>query len=253
MAIAAKAYDTIYERAELRYRLALADGVSAAIAPFRCSGFVTANEPGLVATRIQFFLRYRSDSQRLLDLGCGTGVLGAAVARRLGVRFAGVDFSPAAIRLARMYTPDGGFAVATFDSLPFRDRSIAAVMSHDALYLGVSDSALSEIARVTSGGAPIAFSTYVSSLVPTWSVCTWREKLLEHGLRVRSVIDDTRRWRRVMQRRHRTRWQQRDRLLATLGVDIEPELVVSARMIGADGSSPFIASTSRFYIVATRS
>ncbi|HSP13550.1 MAG TPA: class I SAM-dependent methyltransferase [Thermoanaerobaculia bacterium] len=251
MQLAAETYDTVYARTELRYQLALADGVSAATASLRCSGFVAPDEPRRVAAAMRRHLS-GCHSGVLVDLGCGAGLFGAQVAANLGFQLTGFDFSGSAIRLARAYVPGGVFSVATFDRLPLRDACAAGVMSHDALYLAATDAALSEIARVLCRRAPMIVSTYVSSKLQTWSLVTWQEKLHEHGLLLRSVSDDTRRWRRLMQRKHRARWNKRHELISALGPDVAPEIAVSGRMIGADCESSFIAATSRFLIIATR-
>lgn len=252
MTIAAEVYDAVYARTELRYRLACADGVSAATANLRASGFVTRDEPRLLARNIERLLPPILSNRVLVDLGCGTGLLGAAVAARLGFDLAAVDYSTEAVRLARSFVPEGSFVVGTFERLPFYNRSINAVLSHDALYLAPSACALSEVGRVLGQGAPLVFSTYTSETQSTWSLTDWTRELEAQGFAVRSIRDDTDRWRRAMRRKHCARWERRTELVATLGSDVMPEIEVSARMIGVGRTSSFIAGTSRYVIYATR-
>jgi len=94
---------------------------------------------------------------RVLDLGCGTGLLGRAAARRTQARVVGVDVSHAMlVRAARL-----GREVATVEGsafrLPFRDGAFAAACSAFVMRnLDDLDGAFRELARVVRPGGGIA-------------------------------------------------------------------------------------------------
>jgi len=84
---------------------------------------------------------------RLLDLGCGTGLLSPHLPRPA----VGLDLSAAMLRRAH---PRGVLAVqGDADALPFADASFAAVLSFTSLVARVSAGpALTEVARVLRPG-----------------------------------------------------------------------------------------------------
>lgn len=90
---------------------------------------------------------------RLLDLGCGTGLL----ASRLGRRVVGLDLSSEMLRLARRR---GAAAVqGDLDALPFSDHAFAAVLSFTALVDRDSAApALGEVSRVLALGGPLVLT-----------------------------------------------------------------------------------------------
>jgi demethylmenaquinone methyltransferase / 2-methoxy-6-polyprenyl-1,4-benzoquinol methylase len=96
-------------------------------------------------------------SARVLDLGCGTGRLGALLAGR--ARVVGVDVSRAMLARARYAAPPfAGLVQASAFRLPFADASFGAVASGFVLRnLEDLGGAFREIARVTApGGAVVA-------------------------------------------------------------------------------------------------
>ena len=62
---------------------------------------------------------------RVLDLGCGAGIVAADIARR--ARVVGVDISPIQVSLARKTVPTASFLVADMARLDFRPASFDAV------------------------------------------------------------------------------------------------------------------------------
>ncbi len=75
---------------------------------------------------------------RVLDLGCGTGALTAAIADRTGATLTGIDFSAEAIRFAaaigRAENSRVSYRVVDMDSLTLPRMSFDVVLSIDTLY-----------------------------------------------------------------------------------------------------------------------
>ncbi|MEU5087336.1 methyltransferase domain-containing protein [Streptomyces sp. NPDC021356] len=97
--------------------------------------------------------------RRILDLGCGDGVLLDLLAREPERRLAGVDLSPASLTLARGRPALAGAAVvqARAQELPFPDTAFDACVSHLALMLmSDADRVVAETARVLSPGGVLA-------------------------------------------------------------------------------------------------
>ncbi|MDX3379411.1 class I SAM-dependent methyltransferase [Streptomyces sp. ME02-6991-2A] len=98
-------------------------------------------------------------SRRVLDLGCGDGLLLEVLARTEGRRLAGVDLSPEAVALARRRPGVSGATVveSRAQNLPFADDSFDACVSHMALMLmGDVEQVIAEVVRVLSPGATLA-------------------------------------------------------------------------------------------------
>lgn len=100
---------------------------------------------------------------RVVDVGCGGGLVAEALARR-GYRVTGVDLNPGAIAAARRHAERGGVEVEYLTGsayrLPSGDASADAVIASDVLeHLHDLDTALAEIARVLRPGGVFAFDT----------------------------------------------------------------------------------------------
>ncbi|MET7380742.1 methyltransferase domain-containing protein [Streptomyces sp. NPDC005526] len=97
--------------------------------------------------------------RRVLDLGCGDGLLLEVLARAERRRLAGVDLSPASLALARRRPALAHAALveARAQDLPFTDGAFDACVSHLALMLMADvDRVAAEIARVLSPGGVLA-------------------------------------------------------------------------------------------------
>lgn len=94
-----------------------------------------------------------SGSRRVLDLGCGDGLLLELLARTPGRRLAGVDLSPHDLAPARRRPALSGalLAAGRAQQLPLADAGFDACVSHLALMLmGDVEQVAAEIARVLS-------------------------------------------------------------------------------------------------------
>lgn len=99
---------------------------------------------------------------RVLDLGCGPGMIDEYVSDCVGALVTGMDYSPGAISLARARTRSKrdrlSFEIGNLDDLPFDPRSFDAVISIDSLYMP-SDlgSTLAQARRIIRPGGRMAF------------------------------------------------------------------------------------------------
>jgi len=98
-------------------------------------------------------------SMRVLDLGCGDGLLLEFLARGPGRQLAGVDLSSHSLSLARRRLALSGAKLeeGRAQELPFADDSFDACVSHMALMLmSEIEQVAAEVARVLSPGGVLA-------------------------------------------------------------------------------------------------
>jgi ubiquinone/menaquinone biosynthesis C-methylase UbiE len=102
-------------------------------------------------------------SDRILDVGCGTGIVARQLRTRLGggVPIAGVDASADMIAMARSLAPELQWLQADAMQLPFDDSSFELVVSQQMLQF-VADplAALREIRRVLVRGGKLVAATW---------------------------------------------------------------------------------------------
>jgi ubiquinone/menaquinone biosynthesis C-methylase UbiE len=102
-------------------------------------------------------------SDRILDLGCGTGIVARILRERLGgaARLTGLDVNAAMIAKARTLAPDIEWIEGNATALPFADRSFEVVLAQQVLQF-VPDrmAALREIRRVLVPGGKLIASTW---------------------------------------------------------------------------------------------
>ena len=98
--------------------------------------------------------------ERVLDIGCGTGIAALAAAGR-GAEATGVDINAGMLAVARRKAPDVSWIEAPAEDLPFVDDAFDVVLCQFALMFFADRSrALREMARVTRPGGRIALMTW---------------------------------------------------------------------------------------------
>lgn len=100
---------------------------------------------------------FRKVTGRVLDVGCGAGVMTKEIKRlRPDFEVYGIDSSPEAIELAKKDGGEVNFRVSDTYHLPFKNDYFSAAFSHHVLeHLKRPGQALAEIARVTKKGGKI--------------------------------------------------------------------------------------------------
>jgi SAM-dependent methyltransferase len=106
-----------------------------------------------------------SQGERVLDVGCGSGVVTRAIAQRVGPggTVVGIDSSPALVALAREYADAAQrgtrieWRVGDCRALPFADASFDAVIAATVLaHVPGAEAAVAEMVRVTRPGGRVA-------------------------------------------------------------------------------------------------
>ena len=102
-------------------------------------------------------------SDRILDLGCGTGIVARVLRERLGggARLVGLDLSGAMIAKARSIAHDIEWHEGNATALPFADGSFDVVLSQQMLqFCRDRQAAAREIRRVLAPGGRLVASTW---------------------------------------------------------------------------------------------
>jgi ubiquinone/menaquinone biosynthesis C-methylase UbiE len=104
-------------------------------------------------------------SDRILDLGCGTGIVARVLRERLGgaARITGVDASAPMIAKAQQIAPEIEWREGNAMALPFADRSFDLVLCQQMLqFVPDRAAALREVRRVLVPGGRLLVSTWRS-------------------------------------------------------------------------------------------
>lgn len=119
------------------------------------SNYYTGRYERIQKIKFGFFEEYLGESERILDVGCGTGLF----FEDTGLRdkfFVGVDFSADMLNLARERNPDCYFVCADADNLPFSDEIFDLTVSFTLLQnLPDPTRTVEELFRVTEVGGQI--------------------------------------------------------------------------------------------------
>ena len=109
------------------------------------------------ATRSQLYRRANLlRAERVLDVGCGTGVLTQELAHRSRGEVIGLDRDPAVLAFARSHAPGVRFEQGNLFDLPYPDRHFDVVCCHFVLlWVADPDRAMREMARVTREGGSV--------------------------------------------------------------------------------------------------
>ncbi|MBD0330230.1 MAG: methyltransferase domain-containing protein [Thermoleophilia bacterium] len=121
--------------------------------------------------------------RRVLDVGCGTGRLAAALAERYAAKVWGVDPSPGMLEVARGRVPRGvGLKLARAEELPFTDGWFERV-TMTLVYHHVDPArALPEIRRVLSPRGRLALLTFDAEQIRGYYLNRYFPSLLEVDL-----------------------------------------------------------------------
>src|SRR6185503_4695510 len=102
-------------------------------------------------------------SDRILDLGCGTGIVARVLRERLGgaATLTGLDVNAGMIAKARSIAPDIEWVEGSAIALPFADRSFDVVLAQQVLqFVPDRDAAVREIRRVLAPGGRVLAATW---------------------------------------------------------------------------------------------
>lgn len=103
--------------------------------------------------------------QRVLDVACGTGVLGREIRSRTGSprTVVGLDLNPGMLAVAERLTPDIEWCQGAAESLPFADATFDAVVCQFGLmFFRDPRQALREMLRVLRPGGRLALAVWDS-------------------------------------------------------------------------------------------
>lgn len=97
--------------------------------------------------------------RRVLEVGCGTGKVAAALAERELCRVWAVDSSPEMLEVARAAARSVRFKQAAAEQLPFRDGWFERIVLRMAVHLLDRPTALPELRRILAPAGRVAIAT----------------------------------------------------------------------------------------------
>jgi len=198
--------------------------------------------------------RVERRSRVLLEIGCGTGGYVRYLSRHIDVSAIGIDSSALAIAAARKFaTPGVEFLWRDAGNSGLPHCFAGAALAIDIFHLTHDRSTvLDEAFRVLAPRAALVFTVLYTNRDTDDIVAGWSAALKSAGFMVVTARDVSEPWQRHMLAKHSWRWDRRSRLRHVLGSWAEPELSVSAAMLGLGSAASVAKSTSRFEFVAIR-
>ncbi len=124
--------------------------------------------------------RFANPDTEILDAGCGTGLVGLALAAMGHTRIVGLDLSPGMLqRSAERGVYSELHEASLLDRLPFDDGRFGSVVSVGVFTLGhVDGSAFAELARVTSPAGHVTI-TFRADTVDHLGYCSAQQRLID--------------------------------------------------------------------------
>ena len=189
-----------------------------------------------------------------LEAGCGTGGYTRYISRHLDVPAIGIDLSAVAIAAAQgLATPDTEFLCRDVGNTGLPCAFAGAVLAIDIFHLTADRSkVLNEMCRIMAPGAALVLAVPHTQQDAGRAVACWSSALETAGLVVIAARDISGKWQQHMLAKHSWRWSCRSRLRSVLGSWVEPELSVSAAMLGVGSVASVARSTFRSEFVAVR-
>jgi SAM-dependent methyltransferase len=193
-------------------------------------------------------------NRTLLEIGCGTGGYTRYLARRVASPAMGIDISSVAIATARQYaTPGIKFFCGDIRNSGLPSSCAGAALAIDTFHLTDDrDKVLEEMFRILAPGAVLVFSLPYPDRDIAYVIPGWCLALKTAGFAVVAARDISDMWQQHMLAKHAWRWRRRDRLRTVLGSWVEPELSVSAAMLGLNAAISVARSTLRSEFVTIR-
>ncbi len=126
-------------------------------------------------------------ASKILDVGCGTGVLELELPDYTDARSFALDIDPASLNYARQYSPSADYTQGNCLHLPYADYTFEVIYCH-FLLLWIKDvhQALAEMVRVTrSGGYILAlaepdYGGRIDFPPELTKIGTWQSEALKH-------------------------------------------------------------------------
>jgi SAM-dependent methyltransferase len=136
--------------------------------------------------------------RRVLEVGCGTGMLAAALAERASAKVWAVDPSEAMLDVARARVPSNvGLKLAHAEALPFRDGWFERAVGRVVVHLLDRPRAFAELRRVLAADGRLVLATFAPSHFDGFWLSRWfpslervdRARFPDPDVLVRELVD----------------------------------------------------------------